>query len=199
MTEFELPFVDAQRGRDGRVRYWYFRRGGRRWRLAGKPGSPAFMADYWRLCAATEPAQTGTPRTNPPGSFGALAKDYFASLEFRERKASTQKIYRLVIEPLAERHGHKPVSQLERKHIKQWRDARGETPGMANMLVKVARLLLSYAVDNDYRTDNPAQRIKLFKLGEHRAWTDDECGQVAVREHAAAGLHACKVYRPALR
>ena len=46
---------------------------------------------------------------------------------------------------------------------------------MANMLVKVVRLLLSYAVDNDYRADNPAQRIKLFKLGEHRAWTDDEC------------------------
>ena len=28
MTEFELAYVDAQRGRDGRVRYWYFRRGG---------------------------------------------------------------------------------------------------------------------------------------------------------------------------
>lgn len=127
MTEFELPFVDAQSDRHGRVRYWYFRRGGRRWRLAGDPGSPEFMADYWRLCAATEPTRAAEPRANQPGSFGALVKDYFASLEFRERKASTQKIYRHVIEPLAEHHGHKPVAKLERKHIKQWRDARRDT------------------------------------------------------------------------
>jgi enterobacteria phage integrase len=36
------------------------------------------------------------------------------------------------------------------------------------------RLVLSYAVENEYRRDNPAQRIKLFKLGEHRSWTDEE-------------------------
>jgi hypothetical protein len=43
------------------------------------------------------------------------------------------------------------------------------------MVVKVVRLLLSYAVGAEYRKDNPAQRIKLFKLGEYRAWTDEEC------------------------
>ena len=28
---------------------------------------------------------------------------------------------------------------------------RGETPGMTNMIVKVMRLVLSYAVENEYR------------------------------------------------
>jgi integrase len=41
------------------------------------------------------------------------------------------------------------------------------------------------AVDNNYRLateDNPlAVRIKLFKLGEHRAWTDAECAQFEAR------------------
>jgi hypothetical protein len=60
------------------------------------------------------------------------------------------------IEPLAETHGHKPVALLERRHVKQWRDARGKTPGMANMVVRVVRMLLNYAVDNEYRRDNPA-------------------------------------------
>ena len=46
---------------------------------------------------------------------------------------------------------------------------------MANMVVRVVRMLLNYAVDSELRRDNPAQRIKLFKLGEHRAWTDEEC------------------------
>jgi hypothetical protein len=32
-----------------------------------------------------------------------------------------------------------PAALLERRHVKAWRDARGETPGMANMIVKVVR------------------------------------------------------------
>ena len=52
---------------------------------------------------------------------------------------------------------------------------------MANMVVKVVRVLLAYAVDNEYRADNPATRIKLFKLGEHRAWTDQECATFEAR------------------
>jgi hypothetical protein len=87
----------------------------------------------------------------------------------------------LILEPLVELHGHKPVALLQRRYIKQWRDARGETPGMANMIVKVMRLVLSYAVENEYRRDNPAQRIKLFTLGEHRAWTDEECAAFEAR------------------
>lgn len=42
-------------------------------------------------------------------------------------------------------------------------------------------MLLAYAVENEYRRDNPAQRIKLFKLGEHRAWTDEECAAFEAR------------------
>ena len=174
MTEFELPYVNKQRGRDGRIRY-YFRRDGRRWRLPGEPLSEEFMAEYWRLRAATEPRSPLRPALLP-GSFAALVADYLASkTEFGEKKPSTQRIYRMILEPLAEAHGHKPVALLERRHIKQWRDARNEKPGMANMTVKVVRVLLAYAVENEYRRDNPATRIKLFKLGEHRAWTDEEC------------------------
>jgi integrase len=182
MTQFELPYVNAQRIRDGRIAYWYFRRGGRRWRLPGEPLSKEFMAEYRRLLAATEPTTWTGRRAVLPGSFGALIADYLASkTDFGEKKPGTQRIYRMVLEPLAEAHGHKPVAMLERRHIKQWRDARSETPGMANMVVKVVRVLLAYAVDNEYRADNPATRIKLFKLGEHRAWTDQECATFEAR------------------
>jgi hypothetical protein len=121
-----------------------------------------------------------------PGSFGALVSDYLASGEFRENlKPNTQTIYRLILEPLAQRHGAKPLDQLQRSHIKAWRDARSGKPGMANMVVKVVRALLLYAVDNNYRLateDNPlGVRIKLFKLGEHRAWTEAECAKFEAR------------------
>ena len=45
-----LRFVNVQRGRDGVVRHWYFRRNGRRWRLPGNPYSDAnARAEYTRL------------------------------------------------------------------------------------------------------------------------------------------------------
>src|SRR5262245_61748838 len=130
MTQVELQYVKPERGRDGRVRYWYFRRNGRRWRLPGEPMSPEFMAEYHRLVAATGPARPGGNGELLPGSFGALVTDYLASPEFREKRPNSQKIYRQVLEPLAEKHGAKPVALLERRHIKAWRDARSEAPAV---------------------------------------------------------------------
>ena len=175
MTRVELPYVDAQRTRDGRVKYWYFRRNKRRWRLPGEPFTPAFMAEYQRLLKATKPASSASLDDLPPGSFGALVLNYLASPEFKTKRPNTQKAYRLVLERLAALHGPKPVALLERRHIKAWFNARIETPGAANMIVSVMRMLLNYAVENELRPDNPARRIKLFKGGEHRAWTDEEC------------------------
>jgi integrase len=181
MIKVNLRFVEEQKGRDGRVAYWYFRRGGRRWRLPGEPLSAEFLAEYRQLLATTEPVAAPDPRNHTPGSFGALADDYFGSPEFRDRQPSTQRIYRLILEPMVERHGHKPVKSLERGHIKKWRDARRDTPGMANMLVKVLRLLMAYAVVNNYRKDNPVLQLKQYKLGEWRAWSDEECAAFEAR------------------
>jgi hypothetical protein len=181
MTKIELPYVNVQRDREGRECYRYFRRGGRRWRLSGYPMSPEFMTEYHRLVAATGPARPNGNGDVRPGSVAALVTDYLASPEFREKRSSTQKIYRHVLEPLAEKHGDKPAALLERQHIKAWRDARSETPGMANMIVSVVRVLLNYAVEEGYRPDNPASKIKTFKLGEHRAWTDEECAAFEAR------------------
>jgi enterobacteria phage integrase len=174
MPAFELRFVDAQRDRHGRVTYWYFRRGGRRWRLPGEPGSETFMAEYHRLVAATEPARPSGDMPHPAGSLGALVLDYLASPEFKAKKASSQSLYRRILDPIRRRIGHHAVRHIERRHVKAMRDEKADTPGMANMVVKVLRLLLSYAVDNDWIASNPALRVKTFKLGEHRAWTAEE-------------------------
>jgi len=192
MIKFEMPFVERGKGRDGRVRYWYFRRNGRRWRLPGTPLSEVFMEAHRRLVALTEPSPGAAPRGYMPGSLGVLVDDYFASPEFRTKKLSTQKIYRQILEPLAERHGHKPVDRLERKHIREWRDARRQTPGMANMIVRVIRLLMAYAIDRDYRTDNPALRLQMLPIGEWRAWSEEECA--AFEAHWPAGSMPRRAY-----
>jgi integrase len=193
MGGIELRFVKAERDRQGRVRYWYFRRTGRRWRLPGEPGSDGFMAEYNRLLATTTPAQpTIGAGAWPPGSFGALVDDYFASPEFKALKPNSQRMYRLVLEPIANRIGRHAATYVERRHVKAMRDDKADTPGMANMRVKVLRMLLGYAVENDWRKDNPAVKVKTFKLGEHRAWIADEL--TAFERHWAPGTMQRRAY-----
>jgi integrase len=175
MAKIDLPYVKTERDRQGRVTYHYFRRAGRRWRLPPLERHEEFMAAYRRLLAASEPNQAEPPTEYRAGSLGALVTQYFADrIAFGQRKPNTQRLYRLMLEPLVELHGHKPVALLERRHIEAWRDAKSDTPGAANSLVKIVATLLKYAVAMDYRKDNPAKGIELFELGEHRAWTDLE-------------------------
>jgi integrase len=181
----KLNFVNTQRGRDGAVRYWYFRRDGRRWRLPGNPYTDSeAAAEYWRLHRETDrgtPHVVGAAERHAAGSFGRLVRDYLASGSFRDKKHSTQAEYRRVLEKLAEVHGPKPVRLMERRHIRRMRDERADTPGAANTIVRTLKLLLTFAVEDGLIAANPAARLKLLKVGEWRAWTDEECAAFETR------------------
>lgn len=190
----ELPYLKAERDRQGRIGYWYFRRNGRRWRLPGERHSEEWLAEYARRKAQTdaEAKPACELAAYPPKSIGALALDYYASPEFRARKPSTQRMYRRCIDAVVKDAGHVQAAMIERRHVKAMRDERADTPGMANMVVNVVRLLMTYAVDNGYRKDNPALRIKPFKLGEHRAW---EAGELeAFERHWPPGSMQRRAY-----
>jgi integrase len=172
--------VNAQRGRDGRIAYHYFRRRGRRWRLPplGDPPSEEFMAEYRRLLAETEPRAGElllSDRSYVRGSFGALVRDYLASGGYKEKKARTQAEYRRVLELLSKRHGDKPVKRLERRHVRQMRDERADTPGAANTILRMMKVVLNFAVEDGLIFANPAAKMKELRVGEWRAWTDEEC------------------------
>jgi integrase len=181
VAKVDLKYVDVQRDRAGRVVFHYFRRNGRRWRLPGEPTSEAFMAEYHRLLAETAPRKASTPAANPSGSFGALVKDFLASGQFKEKRQSTQREYRRVLEALSAEHGSKPVRLLERRHVRQIRDARADTPGAANTVLRMLKLLLNFAVDDGIIKANPAAKMRLLKVGEWRAWTDEECAAFEAR------------------
>ncbi len=100
VATFKLKFVDVQRDRSGQVAFFYFRRHGRRWRLPGAPPSEEFMSAYRALVKATAPTKAAVQAVNPPGSFGALVKDFLGSGTFKEKKPSTQSEYRRVLEAL---------------------------------------------------------------------------------------------------
>jgi integrase len=101
--------------------------------------------------------------------------EYLASARFSQKKPRTQAEYRRVLEGIASEHGHKPIARLEPRHIYAMQDALQNKPGAANTLVRMMRLLLSFARKRGYITTNPASEIELLTVGEWRAWTDDEC------------------------
>ncbi len=185
MASIDLPFLDVGRDRHGRVKYIYFRRNGRRWDLPGQPGSEEWMAEYRRLVAETAPRQGAEPPTDrsayPRGTFGALVNDFLASSQFKTKKPRTKGEYRRIAELLQAEHGGKRVAHLERRHVRQIRDARTETPGAANNVLRMTKILLNFAVDDGLIKFSPAARMKELPVGEWRAWTDKECEQFEQR------------------
>ena len=185
MTSINLPYVNPERGRDGQIRHWYFRRNGQRWKLPGSPLSEGFAAEYQRLLKLTAPdAEAAGPidrRSYGPGSFGRLVNEYLASANFKQRKPRTAAGYRRVLEALQREHGDKPVALLKRRHIRKMRDARAETPGEANNILRMLKILLNFAADEEWIDSSPAAKMKELKVGEWRAWTDEECVKFEAR------------------
>jgi integrase len=74
--------------------------------------------------------------------------------------------------------GSLPASDIQRHHVLALRDKYAATPAAANYLIRVLRLLMTFAVDRSWRRDNPAQRPKRLKTGDgHRPWEEWELDQ----------------------
>jgi hypothetical protein len=67
---------------------------------------------------------------------------------------------------LQSEHGWKRVSKLERRHIRRIRDARSETPGAANTVLCMLKILLNFAVDDGLIQASPAAKMRELKVGE---------------------------------
>ncbi|MDZ4691304.1 site-specific integrase [Terricaulis sp.] len=179
MATVKLAYVDRFRDPRGAWRY-YFRRNrtSRRVPLPGRPGDPEFMGAYQLAIAAFCPV--GPLRSLAPaaGTVDALAVAYYRSPNFLSLKVSTQKTYRREIDRWREKNGTKRVVQLQRRHIMDQMAARHADggPEAANNLLRVVRLLCSFAVENDWRRDNPALGIKKFKMRGDGfvAWSEDD-------------------------
>jgi enterobacteria phage integrase len=178
MTLLKLPYVKTYRDRHGRVRHYFHRRGQRDVPLPGPVGGEQFMRAYQAALGA--PPKRTSPHAN--GTLARLVEDYYRSVEFTNLKPSSKKAYRLCLDPIAQRDGHRLVRDMPRDKVRKIIEEIGSTrPGMANLTAKVLRGLLRYAVDIGWRTDNPAAGIRLYRLGTHHTWTETELARFEAR------------------
>ncbi|MCP1215613.1 tyrosine-type recombinase/integrase [Acetobacter orientalis] len=206
MARIELPYVDKATTK-GKT-YYYYRREGQRLRIQGSPGEPQFLANYTRLHNAAEKAEIKA-KTRPgvlPGSLAALIVAYKKSPEWTDTAQSTKVDYLKALDPLATLYGHLLVADMPRKFVFWLRDHYAtkpaekegdpptKTPRRANRMITVLSILLSWAVNREWRPDNPALRVPKLKTGEgYRAWTDSELEQMLTAPTTTEDIRAAVI------
>lgn len=138
------------------------------------------MREYAAALDGTKPqaGNIGARRTKP-GSFDALVVSYYRSPDFLRLAPSTQVTRRNILESFRKVHGFKPIKLLRREHISEIIGAKANVPEAANLLLKVLRIVLAYAVDQGLIENNPAVNVKKYKSkGDgHHSWTEAEIAQ----------------------
>ena len=103
-----------------------------------------------------------------------MIAQYKQAPEFRELRESTRYNYMKALDRLSESYGTHPIVSFDRKHILKLRDNYADTPAKANTIVSVLRIVMTFAVDRDFRKDNPAGDVKTLATGPgHATWPDD--------------------------
>jgi integrase len=149
--------------------------------LPGLPGSAEFMAAYQAALTGQLPRPPiGASRTKA-GSISALIVSYWASPKFLALAPARQQTYRLILEKFRTEHGDKPLALLTRQHINAILAQKVTTPAAANHWLRLIKVLMAFAVEEEWRADNPAMTVTPIKTrsdGFH-TWTE---GEIAVYE-----------------
>lgn len=172
MTIVRLKHIHRFKDRTGRVRFYLRRPGFKAVALPGPEGSPEFMAAYYKALKTGEPDQPAAKA----GTLDALAVLYYGSAYFTQLGASTQIVYRRIVDGLRRTHGTISVAMLDAKAIRSALHKRAKTPAAANHFLRVMKTLMKLAVENEWRPDNPATGIdRLREKAEGiPTWSEDD-------------------------
>lgn len=185
MTRSKLPpHVYREKTRHGKF-VFYFRRGpngqGPRIRLPDF-GAPEFEAAYSAaLIGANEPVKKPPDVT---ASLGWLIMRYRETREYRNLEPATRKPREIIFKQVVEKNGVVPFTEISRKHIRDGRDKRAETPAMARHFLVTMRGLFKWAVDEEHVAHDPTVDVANLKPkegGGYKPWTVDEIARYLAR------------------
>ena len=172
MARIRLRYVNEFIDRHGKVRYYFRRPGSRSVKLPGLPGSIEFM-DAYQAAVATVAPPPPSSRHVIRGSLAEITAGYFCSAAFVNLSESSQKVYRIVLRPILEAHGHRLVRELPKTAARHIIEEIGATrPGKANLTHAALSKIMDYAIATGVRIDNPFSGLERYRLGTHHTWTD---------------------------
>ncbi len=96
-------------------------------------------------------------------------REYIPSL-----KPATRLEYdRLLTRHVAPRIGKLSVSEVSRQDVRELHKSMAATPYQANRVLAVVRKMYSYAIEHEWRTDNPASRITKYTEKRRDVWLNE--------------------------
>lgn len=160
---FRLKGIKRKKSR-GRV-YVYRVVRGKHVRLPDLPENhPEFLRAYLDA-EKVSPADT---------SLAALVECFLASRDFQRRKETTRAVWRRRLDFIRQQYGKAPVADLETQHVNK--ALRKLSPGAARSERTIWRALMSFAVQEGWRHDNPARdaHVATQKVTPHAAWSEGD-------------------------
>ena len=89
-------------------------------------------------------------------------------------KPSTAKDYvRLLDKRILPAFGEHKVEEVTRSEIRDWHASMRKTPCSANRALAVLSRMFTYAIEREWRTDNPVIGIKKYPEQKREAWIDE--------------------------
>lgn len=181
-TRVDLRHVHSFKDRHGRQRHYLRVPGQKSVALPGEPGSVQFMTAYTTGLAKAAKPEIAEARSTP-GTLDALAVSYYASQAFRDLKESTQQAYRRIVERLRAKNGAKPIRLLDAQGIRKLMTAHSTQPTAANHLLRMIRLLVTHAIDEEILTQDPTIGVKPHKIDSEgfATWSEEEIAMFRAR------------------
>jgi integrase len=178
MASIRLKHVNSFYDRHGKLRHLARVPGQKAKTLPGLPGSEEFMAAYQAALAQRPGVQIGADQTKA-GTFNALIATYYQSDAFTKALAPvTQSKRRNIIELFRNLFGGCQVRNLRRDHVV--RLLQGRPPFAQRNWMKTMRGLMLFAIDQNYRADDPTAGVRPIKVGKshgHMTWGDEQISQ----------------------
>jgi integrase/recombinase XerD len=180
VVKIKLKYLVEDVDRHGNVRCYVRLPGRPKVRIGGIPGSGEFMLAYQAALSDSDiDADTGKRtkyRSAAKGSFGQLCLAYYASVTFKVLDPSTQEWRRHALDSICEKHGDKPISSLQPKHIRRLRDELAHRPAASKKRIKALRAVFRWAVEEEASPHDPTIGVKAISYQEkgHHTWTLEE-------------------------
>lgn len=170
MASIRYPYTMYDHDRSGMKR-WYVRLvvdgKNKKRRIRAEEGSAAWAAEYEALLEDMK-AGVSPKRKNPYVEHYSLAwliNQYFISAKFKEAKHATQAQRKSILGRISREHGHRDCRTLTKEAVQAGRDSRAATPGAANNMIKVIKMMYEWGIEQGHVDHNPTEGVKRLKMG----------------------------------
>lgn len=97
---------------------------------------------------------------------------YEKSKDYLDRSEGTRRVYDIQLRKIEKLLPTAPVAEITPQDVQLLVDGLADKPGAANLCLAVLSNLMRFAHRRGYRSGNPCEGVKSFKLGEHLAWPE---------------------------